>query len=101
MGEEITRSVIERGDLAHLALFLWAVTATGLALVLVRELACSNRRFSDFVEEIGRLNRHLAGYAATRVPTGAGPDLGQNVKSFGQLASIGAQPVQDKGENTD
>ncbi|MTH95858.1 hypothetical protein [Roseibium sp. RKSG952] len=61
MTEDITRSVIERGDLAHLALFLWAVCASVLALTLVRELGQSNRRFSDFVEEIARLNRRLNG----------------------------------------
>ncbi len=56
---EIARSIIERGDLAHLALFLWAVTATLLALLLLRELSWSNRRFRDFVTEIARLNRRL------------------------------------------
>ncbi|MTI43691.1 hypothetical protein JM93_01574 [Roseibium hamelinense] len=59
MTEDIARSVIERGDLAHLALFLWAVCASVLTLALVRELSHSNRRFSDFVEEIARLNRRL------------------------------------------
>lgn len=59
MPEEVTRAVIERGDLAHLALFLWAASASLLALVLVRELSLSNRRFSDFVDEIARLNRRL------------------------------------------
>ncbi|WP_417693295.1 hypothetical protein [Roseibium sp.] len=59
MSEDITRSVIERGDLAHLALFLWAVAASALALGLVRELAAANRRFSAFVDEIARLNRFL------------------------------------------
>ena len=49
-----------RGDLAHLALFLWAATATLIGLVLVRELALSNQRFSDFVSEVARLNRYLA-----------------------------------------
>ena len=59
MSGEIIHSVIERGDLAHLALFLWAVAATVLAALLIRELTFSNRRFSHFVEEIARLNRHL------------------------------------------
>ncbi|MEP3049682.1 MAG: hypothetical protein ABJL55_17660 [Roseibium sp.] len=53
-------SVVTRGDLAHLALFLWAMTVTGLGFVLVRELSLSNRRFADFVNEIARLNRRLA-----------------------------------------
>lgn len=58
--ETLINSVMTRGDLAHLALFLWALTATGLGFVLIRELSLSNRRFSDFVNEIARLNRQLA-----------------------------------------
>lgn len=57
MTEEVTRAVIERGDLAHLALFLWAASASALVLLLLRELGASNRRFSDFVSEIERLNQ--------------------------------------------
>jgi hypothetical protein len=55
--DDITRTFSERGDLAHLALFLWASTATGLLVWVLRELAASNRRFNDFVSEIARLNR--------------------------------------------
>lgn len=57
MTEEVTKSIIERGDLAHLALFLWAASASFLVLLLLRELKLSNRRFSDFVSEIERLNQ--------------------------------------------
>lgn len=60
MIEDLTAHVMARGDLAHLALFLWAMTATLIGLVLVRELSLSNRRFSDFVGELARLNRYLA-----------------------------------------
>ncbi|GAA0784171.1 hypothetical protein E1180_09265 [Roseibium denhamense] len=59
--ETLVDSVVTRGDLAHLALFLWAATVTALNLALVRELSQSNRRFSDFVNEIARLNRRLQG----------------------------------------
>ena len=55
--ESITGSIIERGDLAHLALFLWASGASGLLVWALKELAASNRRFNDFVNEIARLNR--------------------------------------------
>ncbi len=55
--DDITRTFSERGDLAHLALFLWASTVTGLLVWVLRELAASNRRFNDFVSEIARLNR--------------------------------------------
>ncbi|PLX39056.1 MAG: hypothetical protein C0606_00475 [Hyphomicrobiales bacterium] len=56
--DDIARTFANRGDLAHLALFLWASGASALALWTLRELAASNRRFSDFVNEIARLN-HL------------------------------------------
>jgi hypothetical protein len=46
----------ERGDLAHLALFLWASAASGLALMALRELFASIRRFDDFVRELARFN---------------------------------------------
>jgi hypothetical protein len=55
--DSITGAIIERGDLAHLALFLWASGASGLLVWALKELAASNRRFNDFVNEIARLNR--------------------------------------------
>jgi len=54
---ELTKSVIERGDLAHLALFLWASGASGLLVWSLREMARVNRHFNDFVQEIANLNR--------------------------------------------
>ena len=54
---DLTRQFAERGDLAHLALFLWASGASGLLVWALRELAASNRRFNDFVQEIARLNK--------------------------------------------
>ncbi len=54
--DPVTQSVVQRGDLAHLALFLWASGASGLLVWALRELAGSNRRFNDFVNEIARLN---------------------------------------------
>ncbi|AXS39958.1 hypothetical protein [Breoghania sp. L-A4] len=59
--DSVTQSVIARGDLAHLALFLWASGASGLLVWALRELAASNRRFNDFVREIARLNRRFGG----------------------------------------
>jgi hypothetical protein len=55
--DELTKSVVERGDLAHLALFLWASGASGVLVFLLRELAAANRRFEDFVKEIAALNQ--------------------------------------------
>ena len=54
---DVTKEFATRGDLAHLALFLWASCASGLLVWALKELAASNRRFNDFVNEIARLNR--------------------------------------------
>ena len=49
----------ERGDLAHLALFLWAAGASALLVHCMREMAAASRRFDDFVRELARFNsRH-------------------------------------------
>jgi hypothetical protein len=54
---DMANQFAERGDLAHLALFLWATGASGLLVWALKELAASNRRFNDFVTEITRLNK--------------------------------------------
>lgn len=54
--DPVTQSVVERGDLAHLSMFLWASSASALLAWSLRELVRSNRRFNDFVNEIARLN---------------------------------------------
>jgi hypothetical protein len=55
MGDLIT-TFGQRGDLAHLALLLWAGSASALAAFALRELAASVRRFDDFVRELSRFN---------------------------------------------
>jgi len=55
--DDLTRTVIERGDLAHLALFLWASGASALLVWSLREMAKVNQHFNDFVQEIASLNR--------------------------------------------
>ena len=55
--DELTKTIASRGDLAHLALFLWASGASGLLVWTLRELARANQRFEDFVKEIAALNR--------------------------------------------
>jgi hypothetical protein len=55
--DPLTSFIAERGDLAHLALFLWASSATGLLVWSLRELAAANRRFDGFVREIAHLNQ--------------------------------------------
>ena len=55
--DELTKSVIERGDLAHIALFLWASGASTLLVWSLRELTKVNQHFNDFVREIATLNQ--------------------------------------------
>ena len=55
--DELTRTIATRGDLAHLALFLWASGASAVLVWTLRELASANRRFNDFVKEIATLNQ--------------------------------------------
>lgn len=45
-----------RGDLAHLALLMWALGSSALTVAAFRELGRANRRFDDFVREIARFN---------------------------------------------
>jgi hypothetical protein len=57
--DDLIRLVAERGDLAHLTLFLWASAASALVFRLVREIAAANRRFDDFVRELAQFNRRF------------------------------------------
>jgi hypothetical protein len=45
-----------RGDLAHVALLMWALSASAIAWFALRELAAASRRFDDFVRELARFN---------------------------------------------
>jgi len=57
---DLIRTFSERGDLAHLALFLWAGSATALLYLSLRALIAATRRFDDFVRELSRFNeRHM------------------------------------------
>ena len=57
---DLIRTFSERGDLAHLALFLWAASATALLYLTLRALVAAARRFDDFVRELSRFNeRHV------------------------------------------
>jgi len=59
--DDLIRIFAERGDLAHLALFLWAASASALALLALRELAAAVRRFDDFVRELACFNDRFGG----------------------------------------
>jgi hypothetical protein len=50
-----------RGDLAHVALLMWALSASAVAWFALRELAAASRRFDDFVRELARFNNTLGG----------------------------------------
>ncbi len=54
---DILNAVLERGDLAHLALFLWACAATAQAHFALRELGDATKRLDAFVRELSRFNR--------------------------------------------
>jgi hypothetical protein len=59
--DDLIRTFTERGDLAHLALFLWAASASAVAVFVLRELAAAVRRFDDFVRELSRFNKRFGG----------------------------------------
>jgi hypothetical protein len=61
MVEDLIETFSARGDLAHVALFLWAASASALALFALRELAAAMRRFDDFVRELARFNANFGG----------------------------------------
>ncbi len=62
--DDFIRIFAERGDLAHLALLLWATASSTLALIALRELFASIRRFDDFVRELARFNDTFHGPGA-------------------------------------
>jgi hypothetical protein len=55
--DEIISTVLAKGDLAHVALFLWAGGASVAVFKLLKELSAANRRFNTFVTEIAHLNK--------------------------------------------
>jgi hypothetical protein len=58
---DLVATFTERGDLAHLALFLWASSATALLVATLRVLAGTIRRFDDFLHELARFNDRIRG----------------------------------------
>jgi hypothetical protein len=54
---ELIRIVAERGDLAHVALLGWALSAIAACALLLRELSAAARRFDDFVRVLQVFNR--------------------------------------------
>lgn len=56
---DLIDTFLTRGDLAHLALFLWASVASLAALFALRELAGASRRFDEFVRQLALFNRRI------------------------------------------
>ena len=56
MIEGLATQFFAHGDVGHVALFLWAASASALAVILLRELSRTSARFEAFVMAIARLN---------------------------------------------
>ena len=52
----ILSGIIARSDLADLVLLAWALSASGAALLLLRDLNAANARFEEFIRELHRFN---------------------------------------------
>ena len=59
--EQFVDAVINRGDLAHLVLFAWAIAASAMLAMTLRDLLAANRRFDEFVRELSVFNRRQKG----------------------------------------
>ncbi|WP_243367564.1 hypothetical protein [Microvirga solisilvae] len=59
--DKVAEAVISRGDLAHLALFIWASGTSALLVMTLRDLFAANRRFDEFVRELSLFNRRHTG----------------------------------------
>jgi hypothetical protein len=57
MMSDLINTFAARGDLAHVALLLWALAASAAAWFGWREFAAAARRFDDFVRELQSFNR--------------------------------------------
>jgi hypothetical protein len=56
MMSDLINTFAARGDLAHVALLLWALAASAAAWFALREFAAASRRFDDFVRELQAFN---------------------------------------------
>ncbi len=57
--EPLIRAFVERGDLAHLALLLWALGASAGCWRTLNALAQASSRLDDFIRELARFNAHF------------------------------------------
>ncbi|WP_342358539.1 hypothetical protein [Terrarubrum flagellatum] len=57
--QTIVDAIVENGDLAHLALALWALAASGLCFALMRALSLANRELAAAAHEVSTANTHV------------------------------------------
>lgn len=76
MISDLAGLLIHHGDVAHLALFLWAASVSGFAVVLVRALAQVTRSYEAFVLAIAKLNALLTSHDNARSPHPSIPNKG-------------------------
>src|SRR3954469_19592741 len=70
---DLIRIFSERGDLAHLALLLWASAASTALWFALRELSGAWRRFDDFVRELERFTRRAGRRNLSKQESDHGP----------------------------
>ena len=58
---DIMTQLAQRGDLAHLALFVLAASGWSAFVMTFKELTHANRRFDAFVRELARFNSRILG----------------------------------------
>lgn len=56
--DALIRTFAERGDLAHVALLLWALMASLACWRMLAELGRASARFDAFIRELARFNAH-------------------------------------------
>ena len=59
--DPIITTIIARGDLAHLALFLWACGASALVVSVLRDLARSIGEMEPKLERVAEALRRMGG----------------------------------------
>ncbi|MGL4635991.1 MAG: hypothetical protein ACRCWF_08425 [Beijerinckiaceae bacterium] len=63
LGERIVQGFLQRADIGHVALFIWAMGASTFVAFTMREAAEAARRtetfMQDFLQELSRFNRNL------------------------------------------
>jgi hypothetical protein len=84
---ELIRIFSERGDLAHLALLLWAGSASALLYGLLRALSVGMGRIDDFVREMARFNQRHGGRNGD-VAQGDAPDPRRDQIAPGPLERV-------------